>query len=122
MGVAIYSEQKNCSKKKSVAFGEMKHVAAPGPKRKAKAEYDQLGRMKYHADYHPKHKKPWSCGDERYLIENYEKDGPEMVAAALGRTIGVVMTRACELRKAGKMKKRSATAKIHKRIGRGDAK
>lgn len=79
-------------------------------------EYDRHGRLKFHPEYHPNHKAPWMTSDERFLIENYENLGPEAVAAALGRTIGVVMTRAYELRKAGKMPTRSENAPKHKRI------
>ena len=79
-------------------------------------EYDAMGRMKYHPNYHPKHKQPWSYADEKYLIENYAIDGPEAVAAALGRTIGVVMTRAFQLRKEGKMAKWAPAKPKHKRL------
>jgi hypothetical protein len=65
--------------------------------------YDAWGRMKFHPDYHGKQKTPWTTSDEKYLIENYEKDGPEQVSLALERTIHTVMGRACELRKAGRM-------------------
>lgn len=78
--------------------------------------YDNLGRLRYHPEYHAKHKQPWSNRDEKYLIDNYEKDGPEAVAMALERTIGVVMTRAYELRKKGKMHKR--TSKVTHRRSR----
>lgn len=67
--------------------------------------YDRHGRMQYHPDYHPNHKKDWMASDEQYLIENYAGLGPETIAAALGRTIGVIMTRAYTLRKEGKMPK-----------------
>jgi len=83
---------------------------------KQQAQYDKHGRMKYHPDCHPKHLDQWSNADEKYLIENYVKDGPEAVAAALGRTIGVVMTRAYVLRKDGKMPKRKPGDPTHKRI------
>ncbi len=79
-------------------------------------EYDAHGRMKYHPDYHARHKLPWTTSEEKYLIENYEAQGPEAVALALERTVGVVMTRAYELRKGGKMPKRDASAKKHKRM------
>lgn len=78
-------------------------------------EYDSYGRMKYNPDYHPNHLKPWIYKDEQYLIDNYVLDGPEVVAAALGRTIGVIMTRAYVLRKEGKMPKRKPGDPTHKR-------
>lgn len=80
------------------------------------ATYDKYGRMQFHPELHHNHKKPWLNPDQKYLIDNYESDGPESVAAALGRTIGVIMTRAYELRKAGLMPKRSSSAFRHKRI------
>lgn len=77
--------------------------------------FDRQGRMQYHPDYHPKHLKPWSYADEKYLIDNYAIDGPEAVSLALGRTIHVVMTRACALRRAGKMAKHVPGTPLHKR-------
>lgn len=69
--------------------------------------YDRHGRMNYHPDFHFNHKKPWSTQDQQFLIEMYERIGPDQVALSLGRTIHVVMTRAYELRKKGLMPKRS---------------
>ena len=71
--------------------------------------------MKYHPNYHANHKKPWYTSDERYLIDNYESLGPKSIAMALERTIGVVMTRAYELRKKGLMPMRSK-----ERLGNAD--
>jgi hypothetical protein len=67
--------------------------------------YDRYGRMNYHPDFHGKQKMPWTTGDQKFLIENYEKQGPEQVSLALERTIHTVMTRAYELRKKGLMQK-----------------
>ena len=78
--------------------------------------YDKLGRMQYHPDYHPNHKRDWTTRDIAYLIENYEKDGPEAVSLALGRTIHTVMHRACALRKAGAMPPRHPKTKNHTRL------
>lgn len=77
--------------------------------------YDRSGRLKYHSDFHARHKAPWTNHEEKYLIDNYEKDGPEAVSMALERTIGVIMTRAWVLRTSGKMPKRTSTT-THKRI------
>ena len=82
----------------------------------SKPEYDKHGRMKYNPECHPNHLDAWKHKDEQYLIDNYVIDGPEAVAAALGRTIGVVMTRAYVLRKEGKMPKRKSGDPTHKRI------
>jgi hypothetical protein len=73
---------------------------------KMKILYDRNGRIKYNSDLHANHNKPWLSQDEKYLIEMYEKIGPDKVALALERTIGTVMDRACELRKKGLMPNR----------------
>lgn len=69
-------------------------------------KYDAHGRMQYHPDFHTRHKEPWTTSEQKFLIENYTIMGPEAVALALGRAIGVVMTRAYNLRKRGLMPKR----------------
>lgn len=76
--------------------------------------YDRYGRMNYHPDFHPNQGKPWTTSDEKYLVENYEKFGPEQVSLELGRTIHTVMTRAYELRKSGRMPKPTGK-RYHKR-------
>ena len=63
--------------------------------------YDAYGRMNYHPEFHPNQGTPWTTTDQNYLIEFYEKLGPEQVSLELGRTIHTVMTRAYELRKRG---------------------
>jgi hypothetical protein len=67
--------------------------------------YDKYGRMQYHPDFHGRQKLPWTTSEERYLISNYESQGPEEVSLALERTIHTVMTRAYQLRKKGMMPK-----------------
>ncbi|MFQ2833197.1 hypothetical protein ACK3YH_20670 [Aeromonas caviae] len=79
--------------------------------------YDRYGRMNYHPDYHANHKKPWTSEDAQYLIENYDKVGPEEVSFTLERTIHTVMTYACSLRKNGKMPPVPANKPKHRRIG-----
>lgn len=76
--------------------------------------YDSYGRMNYHPDYHPNQGTPWTTTDQQYLIEFYEKLGPEQVSLDLGRTIHTVMTRAYELRKRGEMPK-AAGKTYHRR-------
>lgn len=65
--------------------------------------YDKWKRMNYNPVFHGKHKQPWTTTDQKYLIENYERDGPEAISFALERTIHTVMQRATELRKKGLM-------------------
>ncbi len=72
-----------------------------------KITYDRHKRMNYHPDFHFNQKQPWTTTDEKYLIEMYEKVGPDQISLSLGRTIHTVMTRAYELRKKGLMQKRS---------------
>jgi hypothetical protein len=67
--------------------------------------YDRFGRMNFHPDFHGKQGTPWTTTEEKYLIERYHLDGPESVSLSLERTIHTVMTRAYELRKAGRMVK-----------------
>lgn len=81
----------------------------------AQPTYDAYGRMNYHPDFHPNQGTPWTTTDQQYLIEFYEKLGPEQVSLELGRTIHTVMTRACELRKCGDMPK-PAVKKYHRRM------
>lgn len=78
-------------------------------------EYDAQGRMQYHPALHENHKKAWLQPDEKFLIENYVILGPETVSLAPGRTIHVVMRRACILRKAGKMRKPELGIRKHER-------
>ena len=68
-------------------------------------EFDAMGCMVYHPDYHPNQGRDWTTVDQRFLIDNYERVGPEEVSLALGRTIHAVMNRACMLRKQGLMAK-----------------
>ncbi len=80
--------------------------------------YDKHGRMNYHPDFHPNHRKPWTTKDQKFLIDKYEKLGPDQVALSLGRTIRTIMQTANRLRKQGLMPKRS-TKKFFPRNGRG---
>ena len=80
--------------------------------------YDRYGRMQYHPDFHENHLKSWTIVDHKYLIENYERLGPEQISFDLGRTIGVIMTRVYQLRKKGLMSKPSKSVR-HKRMEKG---
>jgi hypothetical protein len=77
-------------------------------------QFDSAGRMKYHPEVHFNQGKPWKVKDVNYLIKYYETLGPDQVALDLGRTIGVIGTKAYQLRKAGLMPKRT-TRKTFKR-------
>lgn len=79
--------------------------------------YDTHGRMNYHREFHFNQNKPWTTVDQKFLIEMYERIGPDQVALSLGRTMHTIMTRAYELRKKGLMPKRK-TKKHFRRNGR----
>lgn len=76
--------------------------------------YDRYGRMNFHPEFHANQGKPWLASDQNFLIEYYEKLGPEEISLVLERTIHTVMTRAYELRKKGVMPKRTTKTK-HRR-------
>lgn len=65
--------------------------------------FDRWGRMFYHPEMHPNHGTPWTNTDQRYLIDHYDRQGPEEISLALGRTIKTVQAKACALRKKGLM-------------------
>lgn len=82
--------------------------------RREKIEYDKYGRMKYNPIFHPNNRTLWSTADLRYLIDWYEKVGPDEMSFALGRTVGTIMQKVNELRKQGLMPQTTNTR--HKRI------
>jgi hypothetical protein len=69
-------------------------------------QYDSRGRMKYTPELHFNHKKPWTTHDQSYLISYYGKDKAVELSLALGRTVGTIMDKACELRKQGLIKQK----------------
>lgn len=89
----------------------------------AEPTFDRFGRMRYHPEYHPNQRKPWTTVDQQSLIDDYEKLGPERMSLELGRTINTVMQRATELRKKGLMAKPAKRAyhRREMRPGGGDA-
>lgn len=70
-------------------------------------EYDRFGRMKYNPEFHRKNGQPWSKNDLEYLINWYDKIGPEEMSFALERPITAVMQKAKVLRYEGLMHKQS---------------
>jgi hypothetical protein len=81
-------------------------------------EYDRYGRAKFDPAIHYNHLKPWTTTDEKYLIDNYEFDGPEELSFALGRTVYTIGHRVWHLRKRGLMPR--ATVRWHRRSGQQD--
>lgn len=64
-------------------------------------EYDGMGRMKYHPEYHTNHKKPFTEEELIYLAKYYKIDGRLNISLALGRTESTISTKVCELKKKG---------------------
>lgn len=83
--------------------------------------FDNNGRLKYHPDFHQKQGTPWTNQDQRYLIDYYERLGPETLSLDLERTIGTIMTRAYELRKQGVMPKAPESRKNKVRTLKAEA-
>lgn len=77
--------------------------------------YDRFGRMFYNSEFHENNRKPWDKEDMDYLIQWYDRIGPEEMSFALGRTMKTVQTKVSELRKKGVMKKPAKQIR-HKRI------
>jgi biotin operon repressor len=59
--------------------------------------------MKYRADLHPNHGKPWTMPEQNYLIEHFENDGTQQISLALGRTEATIASKVQSLRKSGAM-------------------
>lgn len=78
--------------------------------------YDSFGRMNYHPFYHKNNKMPWKSEDIQYIIDWYEKVGPEEISFALERTIKSVQQKATQLRRCGLLGKgRTYVPRIKKR-------
>ncbi|URZ06434.1 hypothetical protein [Clostridium felsineum] len=66
-------------------------------------EYDKIGRMNYNPIFHARMRQPWTVDELNYVINWYDKVGPDELSFALERTIKSVMQKATDLRKQGKM-------------------
>jgi hypothetical protein len=64
-------------------------------------EYDNQGRLKYHPDFHPNHKKTFTESDLEYLCKYYEVDGKKKMSLALGKTETTVSMKVVLLKKNG---------------------
>lgn len=65
-------------------------------------EYDGLGRMKYHPEFHPNHGKPFTTGELIYLCKFYEYDGALLVGHALGKVPHVINSKVAKLKHQGR--------------------
>lgn len=77
--------------------------------------YDRFGRMLYNPEFHTNTRKQWSKSDLDYLVDWYDKIGPEEMSFALERTMASVMQKVNSLRKQGIMPS-SIKHIVHKRI------
>lgn len=60
--------------------------------------YDPTGRMRYHPEFHPNHGKPFTTGELIYMCKYYDIDGPRSIGYALGKTPGVIQSKAAKLK------------------------
>lgn len=65
--------------------------------------YDNLGRIKYHPEFHENHGKPFTEEELCYLCKFYGFDGRRSVSFALGRPEGPVQKKYLQLRKKQKI-------------------
>lgn len=63
--------------------------------------FDRLGRMQYHPDFHPNHRKPITLGEKIYIAKYYDSDGMRSVGFALGRTESTIAHQASLMRMSG---------------------
>jgi DNA-binding MarR family transcriptional regulator len=63
--------------------------------------YDSMGRILYHPEFHPNHRKPFTAEELEYLCRFYEVDDSRTMAFALGRTESTVLAKVSELKKRG---------------------
>jgi hypothetical protein len=66
-----------------------------------KIQYDNLGRMKYHPDFHPMHGQPFSEEELCYLAKFYKYDGRLSVSLALDRPEASVQKKYLSLKNNG---------------------
>jgi hypothetical protein len=64
-------------------------------------QYDRFGRMRYHPEFHPNHKKPFKEEELEYLCKFWETDHRQVMSFALGRTEHTLSTKVAELRRLG---------------------
>lgn len=64
-------------------------------------EVDSTGRIKYHPDLHPMHRKPFTRNDLIYLCKFHEIDGLRTISLALGRPETALATKIGKLKSAG---------------------
>ncbi|PER36292.1 DNA-entry nuclease [Bacillus thuringiensis] len=71
-------------------------------------QYDSQGRMKYHPDYHPNHKKQYTTKELAYICKYYGFGKVKGIALSLGRTETTIRQIVNVLRKNGTFEKYKA--------------
>lgn len=64
-------------------------------------QVDKYGRMLYHPEFHPNHKKPFTEEELEYLCKFWEYDGRRTMSYALGRPERNLQSLVSKLRKKG---------------------
>ena len=64
-------------------------------------QYDKLGRMKYHPEFHFAHGEPFSESDLEYICKFYEVDHSRTISFAIGKTEHTIRSKVNQLRKSG---------------------
>jgi hypothetical protein len=64
-------------------------------------EFDRLGRMAFHPEFHPNHGKPFSESDLEYLCKYFDVDPIRTLSFSLGRTEHTCATKVSQLKRKG---------------------
>jgi hypothetical protein len=67
----------------------------------AEIQYDGVGRMKFHPDFHPKRGQPFTDEELCYLAKFYKIDGRFSISLALERPEGVIQRKYLSLKHNG---------------------
>lgn len=64
-------------------------------------EYDGLGRMKYHPEFHQNYKKPFTEEELEYMCKYWHLDDSKTMALALGKTETATTQKMSDLKRRG---------------------
>jgi len=67
----------------------------------SKYNYDSNGRLRYHPELHPNHRKPYRLSELEYLCKFWKRGRRRQISLALGRTESTLADKVCKLRKNG---------------------
>lgn len=82
-------------------MGERKRFGNPEDDALDGIVYDNIGRMRYHPEFHPNHGKPFMLDELVYLCKFHGIDDPRTISYALGRTEYTLADKLHKLRKSG---------------------